>query len=76
MNIPNEKTTLYLKPVLKKFLQYRSLQEDRSMSDIINTELADLLEDFEDLQEIRKRRSEPTVSWEEVKQGLEKKHGL
>lgn len=76
MSALSEKTTLYLNPFVKKFLQYKALQENRSMSDIVNNEFAELLEDFEDLLEIEKRRAEPTFSWEAVKRELEKKHGL
>lgn len=72
----SEKTTLYLNPYVKKYLQYQSLQKNRSMSDIVNEEFADLLEDYEDLLEIGCRSDEPTYSWELIKRELDKKYAL
>lgn len=72
----SEKTTLYLNPYVKRFLQLRSIQESRSMSDIVNDEIADLLEDFEDAAEIKRRRRELTLEWEVVKRELDKEYGL
>jgi len=71
-----QKTTLYLNPYVKKFLQLRSVQENRTMSNIVNDQLAELLEDFEDTIEAEKRRNEPTIEWEIIRKELDKKHGL
>ena len=46
------------------------------MSDIVNEEFADLLEDYEDLLEIEKRKDEPTYPWELIKRELDKKYAL
>jgi hypothetical protein len=72
----SEKTTLYLNPYVKKFLQLRALQENRSISELVNNEFADLLEDFEDLKEVQRRKNESFIEWEIVKKELDKKHGL
>ncbi len=72
----SEKITLYLNPYVKKFLQFRSLQENRPMSAIVNDEFAELLEDFEDIAEMQQHKSEPTISWEAIKRELDKKHAL
>jgi predicted DNA-binding protein len=63
----SERTTIYLNPFVKRYLQYLSLQEKRSLSDIINDEFADMLEDMEDIKIIESRKNEPTIAWEQVK---------
>ena len=62
----SQKTTIYLNPYVKKYIQHRAIAENRSISELINDEFADMLEDLEDLKEIEKRRGEPTVPFEVV----------
>ncbi len=62
----SEKTTVYLNPTVKKFMQHKAITENRSLSDLINDEFADMLEDLSDLKEIKKRRDEPGVPFEKV----------
>jgi hypothetical protein len=62
----SQKTTIYLNPQVKKFIQHKAIAEDTSVSEIINSYFADILEDLEDLKKLEKRRGEPTVSFEEV----------
>lgn len=66
----SEKTTIYLNPNVKKFMQHKAIAENRSLSDLINDEFADMLEDLSDIKEIRKRRSEPSVTFEEILRDL------
>jgi hypothetical protein len=66
----SEKTTIYLNPYVKKFIQHKAVAEGRSVSDIINNSFEDMLEDLEDIKEVEKRRSEPTVPFEEVLKSL------
>ncbi len=66
----SEKTTIYLDPLVKKFLQHKAVAESRSLSDLVNEQFADMLEDLSDIKEIEKRRGEQTVPFEEVLQGL------
>lgn len=66
MKTTNQKTTLYLNPTVKKFLQHKAVAEDRTMSEIVNDYFADMLEDFSDIKEVNKRKSEPTTNFEEV----------
>ena len=70
MSTLTEKTTIYLDPIVKKFVQHKAVAEDRSVSDIINEYFADMMEDLSDIQEIRKRRNEPTASFEEIMHDL------
>jgi hypothetical protein len=62
----SEKTTIYLNPNVKKFIQHKAVAEGRSVSDIINDSFEDMLEDLDDIKEVIKRRNEPTVSFEEA----------
>ncbi len=66
MSVLSSKTTIYLNPQVKKFIQHKSVAEGRSVSDIINEQFADMLEDLQDLKEIEKRRGEDTVPFEQV----------
>jgi hypothetical protein len=66
----SDKTTVYLNPTVKKFLQHKAVAESRSVSEIINEEFADMLEDLEDLKEVEKRRDEPSVPFEVVLKDL------
>lgn len=67
-----EKTTIYLNPAVKSFIKHKAVADKRSVSDLINDVLADMLEDVTDIKEIEKRRGEPTYSFEEIL----KEHGL
>ncbi len=62
----SEKTTIYLTPRTKKFVLHKAVAEGRSASAIINDSLEEMLEDLEDINEIKKRRSEPSVSFEDA----------
>ena len=64
MSSLSSKTTIYLNPKVKKFIQHKAVEEDRSVSDVINDQFADMLEDLEDLKTIRKRRNEPSISFD------------
>ena len=66
----SEKTTIYLNPNVKRFIQHKAVAESRSVSDIINDSFEDMLEDLEDIKEIKNRRGEPTVPFEEVLKDL------
>ncbi len=66
----SEKTTIYLDPTVKKFLQHKAIAESRSLSDVINGQFADMLEDLSDIKEIQKRRGEQTIPFEKVLQEL------
>lgn len=70
MSSLSDKTTIYLNPTVKKFLQHKAVAESRSVSEIINEEFADMLEDLEDLKEVEKRRNEPSVPFEVVLKDL------
>ena len=62
----SDKTTVYLNPSVKRFLQHKAVIERRSVSEIINEEFADMLDDLDDLKEIGNRRNEDVVPFEAV----------
>lgn len=66
MSSTREKTTIYLNPRVKKFIQHKAVEERSSLSEVINDYFADMLEDLDDLQDIESRRGEPTVSFDDV----------
>lgn len=60
------KTTAYLDPKVKKFIQYKAISENTSVSDIINDYFEDMLEDLSDIKEINKRQGKSTVSFDKL----------
>ena len=62
----NEKTTLYLDPLTKKFLQHKAIEENTSMSQIVNDLVEDVLDSVWMSKNIEKLRKEPTVSFDEA----------
>jgi hypothetical protein len=62
----SEKTTIYLSPPVKKFIQQKAIAERRSVSDIINDSFEDMLEDLEDIREVEKRRGQSSIPFEDV----------
>jgi hypothetical protein len=66
----SDKTTIYLNPMVKKFISHKAIEDGSSVSAVINEHFADLLEDLSDVVEIEKRRGEATVSFDEVLKGL------
>ena len=62
----SEKTTIYLNPNVKRFIRHKAVAEDRSVSDVINDQFAEMLEDLDDIKEIDKRRGEPSIPFENV----------
>lgn len=61
-----ERTTIYLNPNVKQRLKLLAVAKSRSLSEIINNEMIDLLEDIEDIKAIRSRKSEPTIPFETI----------
>lgn len=52
---PNEKTTIYLDPKVKKSVRYYALRDRRTLSDIINQKLFEYLEDEADIAALKER---------------------
>lgn len=59
------KATLYLDETIHKALRIKAAETRQSMSELVNDALrASLIEDLEDLREIKKRRQEKAVGFE------------
>lgn len=65
-----ERTTVYLNPYVKKYLQHEAIEQNKSISELINDQLAELLEDAEDAATIDGRKAEPLLAWDKVKSDL------
>ena len=65
-----ERTTIYLNPHVKKYLQHEAVEQNKSISELVNEQLAELLEDAEDIATVQERKSEPLVAWNKIKADL------
>ena len=63
--ISSQKTTLYLNPVVKKFLQHKAVTDNTSVSSLVNDYFADMVEDLDDIKTVQRRRKEQTVTFEQ-----------
>lgn len=72
MNTTTDKTTVYLDPVVKKFLQHKAIEEDTSISELINERMEQEMAKAKLQALLDKRCHEPTVSFE----GMMKELGL
>ncbi|MFT5121686.1 MAG: plasmid stability protein [Kiritimatiellia bacterium] len=60
------KATIYLEDSVHKALRLKAAETRQSMSDLVNDALiVSLSEDLEDIQDMKKRRKEKTVGFEE-----------
>jgi hypothetical protein len=75
MGTLTERTTIYLNPYVKKYLQYQAVEKGVSISELVNDQMVELLEDAEDMATLYERMSEPTLAWDRVKANL-KRDGL
>lgn len=67
------RTTVYLNPRVYRALKLKSAESDRTLSDIVNQAVLELLrEDSLDLAAVEKRRGEPSRSFEEVLRDLKR----
>lgn len=67
-----QRTTIYLEPYVKKFLQLSALQQSKSLSAIINEHFEFLMKKFENSG--KDKQLHPSLAeWEIVKRELDKK---
>ncbi len=66
MSTTSDKTTIYLNPVVKKFLQHKAVEEDTSISDLINERIEEEMAEKKLQKLVAKARKEPTLSFEEA----------
>jgi L-rhamnose mutarotase len=66
-----KRTTIYLDPVLHKALRVKAIDDNKSVSEIINeTIIQAWAEDVEDLAAFEERKDEIPISLEEMKKRL------
>lgn len=64
MSQTNEKTTIYLNPYVKKYIQHKAIEENSSISSIINDLFAKKVAKLNLKTELMERRKEPTISFD------------
>lgn len=65
MSIMSKRATIYLEPDIHKLLKLKAAETSSSISEIVNDLLrVEFLEDAEDIQSIKERINEPTISYE------------
>ncbi len=71
MTTLTKRATVYLEPALHKALRLKSVETERSFSDLLNEAVrAELAQDAEDLEAFAARQNEPTLSFDEFVRGL------
>jgi len=72
-----KRATVYLEPDIHRALRLKSVEADRSVSDLVNDAVRrSLNEDADDLKSFRDRASEPTLPFEQVLKDLRKRGKL
>lgn len=67
MSVMSKRATIYLEPDIHKLLKLKAAETSSSISEIVNDLLrAEFLEDAEDIQSIKERINEPTISYETI----------
>ena len=62
-----KRSTIYFDPAIHNILKIKALESSRSISDLVNEAiLHEFSEDAEDLEDFKKRASEPSVSFEDL----------
>lgn len=75
MSSPSKRSTVYFEPEVHQALRLKAALTHRSVSDLVNEAVRNLLqEDQEDLEAYETRISEPTITYEELLNDL-KAHG-
>ena len=71
MSVLTKRSTIYLDPSLHRALRLKSIETSRSMSELVNEAVRELLaEDAEDLAAFEERAHEPLVSFERMLKDL------
>ena len=77
MTTKDRRATVYFDPEVHKALRLKAAETEQSMSDLVNEAVRILLaEDAEDLQAIRDREDESTITFESFVQDMRKRGKL
>ena len=74
--MPSEqkRTTVYFEPAIHRALRLKSIETERSLSELVNESVKiSLAEDAEDLAAIEERASEKNLSFEELVKDLRRR---
>ncbi len=72
-----QRTTIYIKPSLYKALKLKSVQMEKTISDLVNESIQySLAEDALDLDAIQKRKNHPERDFESFVMELKKNHEI
>jgi hypothetical protein len=67
MAVKNKRTTVYLDPVLLKIIRYQAIQNETSVSQMINDAIRyQIAEDAEDIAAIEERKNETPIPFDEM----------
>jgi hypothetical protein len=73
MKTMSKRTTVYISPEIHRALRIKAAATEHSMSDLIQGAIRiSLAEDAIDLEAVRQRRHEPSISFERVLKDLRK----
>ena len=73
----NKRATIYLEPELHRALRMKAAETDKSMSDLVNEALRQILaEDTDDLSVFRTRSQKPNMDYEAFESGLRRRGKL
>lgn len=74
MTTATKRTTVYFDSELHRVLRLKSVETERSISDLVNDAIRRFFaEDAEDLQALEERKHEPDLDFETVLQDLKKR---
>lgn len=77
MDATQKRATVYLDSALHKALRVKSVETDRSLSELVNEAVRiSLSEDAEDLAAFEERTKEPNLAFEDVLKDLKKRGKL
>ncbi len=77
MATKERRATVYFDPEIHKALRLKAAETERSMSELVNDAVRILLaEDAEDLEAIRDREDEPTITFERFVQDMKERGKL
>jgi hypothetical protein len=73
MATPAKRATVYFDPIIHKALKLKSIETSRSISELVNTAVKEILaEDAEDISAHEERANEPLISFSEMVKRLKK----
>jgi hypothetical protein len=77
MNAKNKRATVYFEPALHRALRLKAAETERSVSDLVNDAVREVLfEDAEDLEAFEEREEESSLSFADVVREMKRRGEL